>query len=63
MKLTLNHQTRKNLFSAAFAFAAALLSLPSQGAINVLACEPEWEALTSELGGGKVKVSSATTAR
>ena len=31
-------------------------------AINVLTCEPEWAALVIELGGDKVKVSSATTA-
>ena len=40
----------------------ALSALPSFAALNVLACEPEWAALTSELGGDKVKVSSATTA-
>jgi zinc/manganese transport system substrate-binding protein len=40
----------------------ALLALPSLAALNVLACEPEWAALTSEIGGDKVKVSSATTA-
>jgi zinc/manganese transport system substrate-binding protein len=39
-----------------------LSALPSFAAINVLACEPEWAALTTELGGDKVKVSSATTA-
>lgn len=31
-------------------------------AVNVLACEPEWAALATELGGDHVKVSSATTA-
>jgi zinc/manganese transport system substrate-binding protein len=30
-------------------------------AINVLTCEPEWAALTQELGGDLVNVSSATT--
>ncbi|WP_413438007.1 metal ABC transporter substrate-binding protein [Sulfuriferula sp. GW1] len=35
---------------------------PAQAALNVLACEPEWAALTQELGGDKVKVTSATTA-
>jgi zinc/manganese transport system substrate-binding protein len=48
-------------------FAAALLSLgaalaPAAQALNVLACEPEWEALANELGADKVKASSATTA-
>ena len=41
--------------------ACALLSSAASAAtLNVLACEPEWEALTRELGGEKVKVSSAT---
>ena len=35
---------------------------PAYAAVNVLACEPEWEALAKELGGDKVKVSSATNA-
>jgi zinc/manganese transport system substrate-binding protein len=39
-----------------------LSALPALAAINVLACEPEWAALTTELGGDKVKVTSATTA-
>jgi zinc/manganese transport system substrate-binding protein len=42
--------------------AAALLSASAHAALNVLACEPEWEALTKEIGGDKVKVSSATNA-
>lgn len=44
---------------------AATLSLgaPSAfAALNVLACEPEWAALATELGGERVKASSATTA-
>ncbi|MGE5385417.1 MAG: metal ABC transporter substrate-binding protein [Betaproteobacteria bacterium] len=41
---------------------AALFSLSAHAALNVLACEPEWAALAAELGGDKVKVSSATTA-
>lgn len=40
----------------------ATLGAPSYAALNVLACEPEWAALTSEIGGDKVKVSSATNA-
>jgi zinc/manganese transport system substrate-binding protein len=44
---------------------AALLAAGSMAhaAINVLACEPEWESLVVELGGDKVKASSATNAR
>lgn len=42
--------------------AAALVSSAAHAAVNVLACEPEWQSLTEELGGDKVKVSSATNA-
>ncbi|MET3133151.1 zinc/manganese transport system substrate-binding protein [Oxalobacteraceae bacterium GrIS 1.11] len=52
----------KNLVAATLACAAAMASLSAQAAINVLACEPEWEALSKELGGEQVKVSSATNA-
>jgi zinc/manganese transport system substrate-binding protein len=37
-------------------------SQAAHAAINVLACEPEWAALTQELGGDKVSVYTATTA-
>jgi zinc/manganese transport system substrate-binding protein len=36
---------------------------PASAAINVFACEPEWASLAQELGGDKVNVVSATTAR
>lgn len=36
--------------------------VPAEAAVNVLACEPEWAALTAEIGGDLVKVSSATSA-
>jgi zinc/manganese transport system substrate-binding protein len=41
---------------------AALLSFPTQAALNVLATVPEWAALAQEIAGDKIKVSSATTA-
>lgn len=43
---------------------AAILSCahPAQAALNVFACEPEWGALTQELGGDKVSVYNATQA-
>ncbi|HZF14797.1 MAG TPA: zinc ABC transporter substrate-binding protein [Steroidobacteraceae bacterium] len=48
------------------ASAALLLSLigamPAQAALRVLATTPEWGALTTELGGDKVSVYTATTA-
>ncbi len=40
----------------------ALLSLPAQAALKVMACEPEWGALAQELGGSLVEVSVATSA-
>lgn len=43
--------------------AAALIAFPAAAAINVFACEPEWGALAQELGGDKVNVYNATTAR
>ena len=42
--------------------ALALAALAGHAALNVLACEPEWAALAQELGGDKIKASSATTA-
>jgi zinc/manganese transport system substrate-binding protein len=39
-----------------------LLAVPAQAALNVLACEPEWAALVTELAGDKANVSSATSA-
>ena len=49
------------MLSAIVLGVASLLAATAHAAtLNVLACEPEWEALTKELGGDKVKVSSAT---
>lgn len=44
--------------------AAALLLSPgvAQAALKVFACEPEWGALTREIGGDRVDVYVATTA-
>ncbi|MGM0593731.1 MAG: metal ABC transporter substrate-binding protein [Pseudomonadota bacterium] len=36
---------------------------PAAAGLDVFACEPEWAALAEELGGDKVSVYSATTAR
>lgn len=54
----------KRILIQLFTGSALLLAVisPSYAALNVLACEPEWAALTQELGGDKVKVASATTA-
>jgi zinc/manganese transport system substrate-binding protein len=40
----------------------ALAALPAHAALRVFACEPEWGALTKELGGDLVDVTVATTA-
>jgi len=40
----------------------ATFALPAGAAIKVLACEPEWGALATELGGDLVDVGVATTA-
>ena len=44
------------------AFAAGLAAAtPAYANLNVFACEPEWAALATEIGGDKVSVISATT--
>jgi zinc/manganese transport system substrate-binding protein len=52
----------QKLFIGALALPLSLASLPALATVNVFACEPEWAALATELGGDRVKVSSATTA-
>jgi zinc/manganese transport system substrate-binding protein len=45
-------------------FATALfvtLATPAHAALEVLACEPEWAALATEIGGNLVAAESATT--
>jgi zinc/manganese transport system substrate-binding protein len=39
-----------------------LLAFPVWGALNILACEPEWGALAQELGGAQARITVATTA-
>jgi zinc/manganese transport system substrate-binding protein len=50
------------MFCAAAALALAALAAPAQAALRVMACEPEWAALTRELAGPLVDVTAATTA-
>lgn len=45
------------------ALALALAAPVAHAALKVFACEPEWDALTRELGGDSVEVYSATTAQ
>jgi zinc/manganese transport system substrate-binding protein len=40
-----------------------LATFPAAAEIRVFACEPEWSALARELGGDRVSVFTATTAR
>ncbi|MBL8349071.1 MAG: zinc ABC transporter substrate-binding protein [Burkholderiaceae bacterium] len=48
--------------AALLAAALLLIAVPAQAALRVLACEPEWGALTQAIGGALVEVSVATTA-
>ncbi len=41
---------------------AAFLAAPAAAAVKVFACEPEWGALATEIGGDLVSVYAATTA-
>ena len=55
---------RQSLRTAGLALGVAVLLRPAGAeALEVFACEPEWAALATELGGDKVEVFSATTAR
>lgn len=52
------------VFVAISLFAVLLRSpLRAEESIRVFACEPEWAALASEVGGERVRVFSATTAQ
>jgi len=50
---------RKIMISAAL--CALALATPARANLSVFACEPEWGALSSEVGGDKVSVYTATT--
>jgi zinc/manganese transport system substrate-binding protein len=53
-----------SLRMAGLAFSLAVFfQTPPTLALQVFACEPEWAALATELGGDKVETFSATTAR
>jgi len=52
----------KKLFPALLGLFFILCALPARAALTILACEPEWAALAIEIGGDKVRASSATTA-
>jgi zinc/manganese transport system substrate-binding protein len=50
------------VWTFAIALAALAGSIPAQATVSILACEPEWAALSKEIGGDKVSVYQATTA-
>ena len=56
------HRLHTALAAGALAIAGLLGSSSAAAAINVLACEPEWQALVQEIGGDKVVATSATSA-
>lgn len=45
------------------ALAIGLAAAPVHAALSIFACEPEWAALATELGGDRVSTFSATTAK
>ena len=53
---------RMKISAALFTLLLCGVTLSARAAVNVLACEPEWGALTQELGGDKVAIYTATTA-
>ena len=52
----------KTLLQLAIAILALAASLSAHATLNIFACEPEWAALSKELGADKVSVYQATTA-
>jgi zinc/manganese transport system substrate-binding protein len=52
----------KNFLSSIFAVAALTAAAHAHAALSVFACEPEWGALATALGGADVDVYTATTA-
>lgn len=52
---------KKHIFLAAV--LAAAITAPARADLNVFACEPEWGALATEIGGAKVSVYTATTGK
>jgi zinc/manganese transport system substrate-binding protein len=51
------------LLKTGFFLLSLSLAWPVSAALNVFTCEPEWASLAQEIGGDKVSVTSATTAR
>src|SRR6187401_60829 len=53
----------KHILRFIFTALAAAAWLPARADLNIFATVPEWAALAQELGGGEVRVYSATTAQ
>jgi zinc/manganese transport system substrate-binding protein len=51
---------KRLLIAAAALLGAAAFATPASANLNVFACEPEWGALSTEVGGDKVSVYTAT---
>src|SRR6185503_5628262 len=51
---------KRLIIAAAALFGAAAFATPASANLNVFACEPEWGALATEVGGDKVNVYTAT---
>ena len=67
MRFDHHRKFRPVTWATARRYALALLlgfviSSEADAAIRVFTCEPEWAALTNELGGERVVTDSATTA-
>ena len=52
---------RRWMMAAAATFALGAVS-PAEANLNAFACEPEWVALATEIGGDKISTYAATTA-
>lgn len=52
----------KKILLLSVAMMASAITVPAQAALKIFACEPEWAALSKELGGDNVDVYAATTA-
>src|SRR5262245_30320842 len=51
----------KRIVKLLLTLSACLASAGAHAVVNVFACEPEWAALATEIGGNKVSAFSATT--
>ena len=53
---------KRSIFLATI-LGVTVLSFPARADVNILSTVPEWAALAQEIGGAKVKVSSATSGK